>query len=104
MPSLAPAAVRLAASSGSGPPLDIPILDVQYEALVEDPDYWIRKIIDFCGLEWDDRCLQFHALEDRKVLTLSYNQVRQPIYKSAVKRYEKYEPFLGPLRASLAGK
>lgn len=80
--------------------LDYPILHVKYEDLVEDPEHWIRKIIDFCGLEWDDRCLRSHEAK-RNVLTLSYDQVRQPIYKSAVKRYEKYEPYLGPLRKAL---
>lgn len=80
--------------------LDYPILHVKYEDLVENPDRWIRKIIEFCGLEWDDRCLQFHEAE-RNVLTLSYDQVRRPIYTSAVKRYEKYEAHLGPLRKAL---
>lgn len=81
--------------------LDIPILDVQYEDLVEDTEGGIRRIIDFCGLEWDDQCLKYYEA-DRDVLTLSYDQVRQPIYKSAVKRWEKYDAFLGPLREALA--
>lgn len=83
--------------------LDYPILHVKYEDLVEDPERWIRKIIDFCGLEWDDRCLRFHEAK-RNVLTLSYDQVRRPIYTSAVKRYEKYEAHLGPLRKALRGE
>ncbi|MBT8485462.1 MAG: tetratricopeptide repeat protein [Phycisphaerales bacterium] len=83
--------------------LSIPILDVSYEALVAEPEPWIRKIIDFCGLEWDDRCLHFHE-SGRDVITLSYDQVRRPIYKTAIKRYEKYDEFLGPLRAALAGQ
>ncbi len=81
--------------------LDLPILDVAYEDLVDDPDRWIREIIEFCGLEWDERCLRYYEA-DRNVLTISYDQVRQPIYKAAVKRYEKYEAFLGPLREALA--
>ena len=81
--------------------LDLPILDVAYEDLVDDPDRWIRESIEFCGLEWDERCLRYYE-SDRNVLTMSYDQVRQPIYKSAVKRYEKYEAFLGPLREALA--
>ena len=80
--------------------LDYPILHVKYEDLVEEPERWIRRIIDFCGLEWDDRCLRFHEAK-RNVLTLSYDQVRQPIYTSAVKRFEKYEAHLGPLRKAL---
>jgi tetratricopeptide (TPR) repeat protein len=81
--------------------LSTPILDVQYEDLVEDTETWIRRIIDFCGLPWDDKCLRYYEA-DRSVMTLSYDQVRKPIYKSAVKRYEKYDQFLGPLKEELA--
>ena len=81
--------------------LSIPILDVEYEDLVEDPDTWIRRIIEFCGLPWDDRCLRYWEAE-RQVLTLSYDQVTKPIYKSSVKRWQKYEEFLGPLKEELA--
>jgi len=83
--------------------LKIPILDVQYEDLVDDTETWIRRIIEFCGLPWDDKCLRYWEA-DRSVMTLSYDQVRKPIYKSAVKRYEKYEQYLGPLKAALAGE
>ncbi len=80
--------------------LTLPMLEVQYEDIVEDTETWIRKIIDFCGLPWDDRCLRYWEAE-RTVMTLSYDQVNKPIYKSAVKRYEKYEAFIGPLREAL---
>lgn len=80
--------------------LKIPILDVQYEDLVDDTETWIRKIIDFCGLPWDDRCLRYWEAK-RTVMTLSYDQVNKPIYKSAVKRWQKYDEFLGPLREEL---
>jgi tetratricopeptide (TPR) repeat protein len=80
--------------------LDLPMLEVQYEDLVENTEAQIRRIIDFCGLEWNDRCLRYWDV-DRTVMTLSYDQVRQPIFKSAVKRYEKYEQFLGPLKEAL---
>ena len=80
--------------------LDINLLEVQYEELVEDPDAWIRRIIEFCGLPWDDRCLRYHEVK-RDVVTLSYDQVRKPIYKTAVARWKKYEEFLGPLKESL---
>jgi hypothetical protein len=82
--------------------LDLEILDVQYEAIVADPDTWIRRIIDFCGLPWDDRCLRYYEA-GRDVMTLSYDQVRRPIYKSAVQRYKKYEAHLGPLTEALKG-
>jgi len=82
--------------------LDIPILDVRYEDLVEDADGWIRRIIEFCGLPWDDRCLRYYEA-DRAVLTLSYDQVRRPIFKTAVNRAQRYAAFLGPLKQALAG-
>ncbi|MCP3904460.1 MAG: tetratricopeptide repeat protein [Planctomycetes bacterium] len=81
--------------------LDLPILDVPYEEVVADPETWIRRIIDFCGLPWDDRCLRSHEAS-RDVATLSYDQVRRPIYKTAVQRWKKYESHLAPLAAALA--
>ena len=80
--------------------LKTPILEVCYEELVEDTEGQIRRIIDFCGLEWDDRCLRYYEV-DRKVMTLSSDQVRKPIFKTAVMRYKRYEEFLGPLKESL---
>jgi len=81
--------------------LDLSMREVSYEALVSDQESVSREIIDFCGLEWDDACLRFHE-SGRSVGTLSYDQVRQPIYRSAVRRAEKYEKFLGPLHDALA--
>lgn len=81
--------------------LDLPILQVQYEELVADPERVSRRIIDFCGLEWDDACLRFYESK-RAVMTLSYHQVSKPIYKSAVERYRRYESHLGPLLEALA--
>jgi hypothetical protein len=80
--------------------LDVPWLDVQYEDLVDDTEAQARRIIDFCGLPWDDRCLRFWEAE-RVVLTPSYNQVRQPIFRTAMGRWRQYEPFLGPLKEAL---
>ena len=76
--------------------LGIPMLDLQYETLVEDQERVTREIIEFCGLDWDDRCLRFHE-HRRVVLTASYEQVTKPIYSSAVGRYRDYENHLGPL-------
>ena len=56
-----------------------PILRVPYEALVADQEGWTRKLVDFIGLPWDERCLAFHQNE-RPVYTYSLWQVRQPIY------------------------
>jgi len=80
--------------------LDIPILDVSYAELIADQERVSREIIEFCGLEWDDRCLQFHKTE-RGVATASYDQVRRPIYTSSVSRWKNYEKYLGPLREAL---
>jgi tetratricopeptide (TPR) repeat protein len=82
--------------------LEIPMLDVKYENLVEDPDGWIRQIIEFCGLSWDDKCLRYYEA-DRAVLTLSYDQVRRPIFKTAVNRAQRYAAFLEPLKQALIG-
>lgn len=73
-------------------------LEVPYEDLVADQEAWTRRIIDFVGLDWDERCLSFHETK-RSVVTSSFWQVRQRIYRSSVERWRHYEPFLGPLRA-----
>lgn len=76
------------------------ILDVQYEDTVADLEGQARRILSYCGLPWDDRCLSFHKTE-RPVRTASVAQVRQPIYKSSVSRWRSYEEFLGPLLKEL---
>ena len=72
------------------------ILEVPYEALVEDPETWSRKMIDFVGLEWNPACLDFYQT-DRTVGTFSRWQVRQRISRSSVQRWRNYEPFIAPL-------
>jgi tetratricopeptide (TPR) repeat protein len=76
------------------------ILDVPYEALVEDPEGWSRRMLAHVGLPWDPRCLDFHRTE-RAVLTASGWQVRQPISRGSLDRWRLYERFLGPLREAL---
>lgn len=78
----------------------IPLLEVQYEDLVANQEAVSRRIIDFVGLEWHDRCLRFHQ-SGRKVLTLSQEQVSQPIYTSSVDRARRFDARLDPLRKSL---
>lgn len=80
--------------------LDIQLLEVDYEALVDDTEAQTRRIVDFCGLPWDDRCLRYWEAE-RVVLTPSYDQVRRPIFRTALHRWRHYEAFLGPLRDAL---
>ena len=75
-------------------------LDVQYEDIVADQEAQSRRIINFCGLDWDDACIEFYK-NRRSVHTASVVQVRQPIYKSAVERWRHYEEFLGPLLDAL---
>ena len=82
--------------------LDLQWLDVQYEDLVQDSEAQIRRLIDFCGLDWDARCLRYWEA-DRVVLTPSYDQVRQPIFRTAVDRWQKYGSLLDPLRQALDG-
>jgi tetratricopeptide (TPR) repeat protein len=72
------------------------LLDVPYEELIADHEGWTRRIVEFLGLPWDDRCLSFHSTE-RSVLTASYWQVRQKIYTSSVGRWRHYQKFIGPL-------
>jgi len=75
-------------------------LDVPYEALIEDQEGWSRKIIGFTGLEWNERCLNFHETE-RKVGTASNWQVRQKIFQTSKERWRNYEKFLEPLLDAL---
>lgn len=72
------------------------ILQVEYEDLVEDPKTGIRRLLDFCGLEFEQQCLDFHSLE-RPVATASVMQVRKPLYKGAIEHWKNYAAFLGPL-------
>jgi len=72
------------------------MLDVQYESVVEDAETHARKIVEFCGLPWNDACLNFHKSE-RPVKTASVSQVRKPIYGSSVNRWERYGDGLKPL-------
>ena len=80
--------------------LTIDFMTVQYEAVVDDQEAMSRTIIDFCGLPWDDACLRYYE-SSRQSRTLSYDQVRRPIYKSSVGRAERFAAHLGPLRNAL---
>jgi hypothetical protein len=76
--------------------LPISILDVRYENLIADPQTLVAKVLDFCGLEWEDACLNFHK-SDRQVVTASYDQVRKPLYNTSVGRWKNYERHLEPV-------
>lgn len=72
------------------------ILEVPYEGLVEDTEAWGRRMLDFIGLPWDRRCLEFHETI-RTVSTFSKWQARQKISRSSIERWRRYERFVGPL-------
>ena len=73
------------------------LLEIPYEALIEDQEGWTRRLLDFVGLPWDPRCLDFHRT-DRVVITASKWQVRQKIHAGSTGRWRHYEKFVGPLQ------
>lgn len=78
-----------------------PILDLQYEQLVAEPESTVRRLLEFCELDFDPACVSFHK-SSRLVHTASYQQVREPLYTRAVGRWKAYAPYLGPLLRELA--
>jgi tetratricopeptide (TPR) repeat protein len=76
------------------------IFDFDYDAFVREPRAALEPLFEFLGLDWDDRCLEFHRLGNT-VKTASYWQVRKPLYASASGRWRDYQAHLGPLRAAL---
>ncbi len=79
------------------------ILTVNYEALVADNEATVRQMIEFIGLEWDERCLK-HADNTRAVVTASSDQATKPLYTSSIERWRHYESQLQPLKRVLAGE
>ena len=73
---------------------------VIYERMVDDTEAEVRKLLAYCGLEFEENCLEFHRTE-RAVRTASSEQVRQPIYRSATDEWQRYDGFLDPLRDAL---
>ena len=78
------------------------ILDVQYEAMVSDPETQIRRLLDYCELPWHPGCLAPHQTK-RPVNTASAGQVNSPIYTRSIGRWKNYEKHLGPLIKALSG-
>ena len=76
--------------------LDINIIDLKYENVIANPEEETRKLLEQCNISWDPACLNFHN-NKRVVMTPSYDQVRQPIYKESVAKWKKYEHHLGEL-------
>jgi tetratricopeptide (TPR) repeat protein len=73
---------------------------VIYEKLIDDFEAEVRRLLEYCGLSFDERCLRFYENE-RAVRTASSEQVRQPIFRDAVEHWRNYEPWLGPLKSAL---
>lgn len=80
--------------------LPLPIYELDYERLVAEPEREIPALIEFCGLDWDPACADFHRTK-RPIETASRWQVRQPVYRSSVRRWRRYETHLGPLLEAL---
>ncbi|MEZ0261944.1 MAG: sulfotransferase [Alphaproteobacteria bacterium] len=76
------------------------IFEANYETMIANQETETRRLLDFCGLSFDESCLQFHQ-NARQVKTASATQVRMPIYKTSVRKWEKYRDHLGPLLETL---
>jgi tetratricopeptide (TPR) repeat protein len=76
------------------------VLRIQHEDVVEDLEGNVRKLLDFCGLEFEPACLEFWKNE-RSVRTASSEQVRRPIFKEGLDQWRNFEPWLGPLKEAL---
>jgi tetratricopeptide (TPR) repeat protein len=81
--------------------LPVPMLELDYEDTVADLEGTARRLVSCLGLEWEPACLNFHQTR-RQIRTASASQVRRPIYRSSVGRWQHYESALGPLFTRLA--
>jgi hypothetical protein len=76
------------------------ILRIKHEDVVDDLEANVRRILEFCGLEFEQGCLEFYKTE-RTVHSASSEQVRRPLYREGVDQWRRYEPWLGPLKEAL---
>jgi tetratricopeptide (TPR) repeat protein len=76
------------------------VLRVEHEEVVDDLEGNVRRILDFCGLEFEPQCVEFYKTE-RSIRTASSEQVRRPIFKEGVDQWRNFEPWLGPLKEVL---
>ncbi len=72
------------------------MLDVSYEDIVDDLEGQARRLIEYCGLPWDDRCITFYSTS-RTIKTASAVQVRKPLFRSSLQRWRHYQGYIGPL-------
>jgi tetratricopeptide (TPR) repeat protein len=73
---------------------------VFYESMIEDTEAQVRRLLEYCALPFEERCLRFYENE-RAVRTASSEQVRRPIFREGMDRWRHYEPWLGPLKQAL---
>jgi hypothetical protein len=76
------------------------ILRVQHEDVVNDLESNVRRILDFCELEFEPACLEFHRTR-RIVHSASSEQVHQPVYRESIDQWRHFEPWLAPLKTAL---
>jgi tetratricopeptide (TPR) repeat protein len=76
------------------------VLRVHHEDVVDDLEGSVRRLLDYCGLPFEQSCLEFHRTE-RSVRTASSEQVRRPIFREGLEQWKNYEAWLGPLREAL---
>ena len=77
------------------------VLRVEHEEVVDDLEANVRRILDFCGLEFEPQCVEFYKTE-RSIRTASSEQVRRPIFKEGIDQWRNFEPWLGPLKEVLS--
>jgi hypothetical protein len=73
---------------------------VIYESMIDDTETEVRRLLDYCGLPFEDNCLRFYE-NSRSVRTASSQQVRQPIFRDGVDHWRHFDPWLGPLKIAL---
>jgi hypothetical protein len=76
------------------------VLRVEHEDVVDNLEANVRRILEYCELEFEPACVEFHRTE-RTVHSASSEQVRRPIYREGVDQWRRYEPWLGPLKEAL---
>jgi hypothetical protein len=76
------------------------VLHMQYEDVVRDTENQVRRLLAYCGLEFEEQCLRFYETE-RAVRTPSSEQVRQPVYTEGLEQWREFDAHLAPLRNAL---
>jgi len=80
--------------------IKIPMLELHYEDLVSKPEEVTRRMVEYCGLEWGERCLSPH--KNRRALeTASFSQVRHKVYTSSIGHWKNYDSHIAELRNAL---